>query len=235
MDRDAARSNIGFVFITAGIWFLITEYFARLVKLIDIDAINPIVWAAVRMTLMLMVTYAYVRWYERRGFAEGFNFRFAQWRKNVLWAVAFFLLAGVVLFLYGRFVVERFVSSGVEASAATEHYEALIGDRIIEFAYVLYEGIVEVLLFIGFLLDRLERRVGATAAVLLSNVVFALWHYAYWRQGALAGTLMILFAFIAGSITSLNYLKTRNSLSPVICHTLIDAPNSIRELLGMVV
>jgi membrane protease YdiL (CAAX protease family) len=127
------------------------------------------------------------------------------------------------------------VSSGVEASAATEHYEALIGDRIIEFAYVLYEGIVEVLLFIGFLLDRLERRVGATAAVLLSNVVFALWHYAYWRQGALAGTLMILFAFIAGSITSLNYLKTRNSLSPVICHTLIDAPNSIRELLGMVV
>lgn len=43
----------------------------------------------------------------------------------------------------------------------------------------------------------------------------------------------MLLTFLAGAAISLSTIKTRNSLSPIICHTLIDSPVSIRTLLGI--
>ena len=45
---------------------------------------------------------------------------------------------------------------------------------------------------------------------------------------------MVFLSFLVGIITSLSYYRTKNSLSPIFCHTLIDTPNAIRELRGMI-
>ncbi len=44
---------------------------------------------------------------------------------------------------------------------------------------------------------------------------------------------MVGLTFIAGCLISLGYLKTKNSLTPVVSHILVDSPSAIRELLGL--
>ncbi len=83
------------------------------------------------------------------------------------------------------------------------------------------------------MLDRLARKWGWAWATLATNLGFALWHYDYLRAGRLEGSLMILLTFLARLIISLSYVKTRNSLSPMICHTLVDAPSELGALLGL--
>ncbi|UCG89117.1 MAG: CPBP family intramembrane metalloprotease [Gemmatimonadota bacterium] len=89
------------------------------------------------------------------------------------------------------------------------------------------------LVFVGFLLDRLAKRWGWAAAVLVNNAGFAVWHYNYLAQGLLLGGAMMFLTFPAGSVISLAHVKTRNTLSAVICHTLVDSPTSVLILLGI--
>jgi len=84
-----------------------------------------------------------------------------------------------------------------------------------------------------FFLDRLTKKWGWTAAIIISNIGFALWHFDYWSQGWLNGSLMIIMTFIIGVGTSLCYMKTRNTLGPVLLHMMFDSPNAIRILLGI--
>jgi membrane protease YdiL (CAAX protease family) len=51
-------------------------------------------------------------------------------------------------------------------------------------------------------------------------------------MGWLPGSLLIVLTFIAGSLISLNYMKTRNTLSSALCHVFVDSPSAIRILLG---
>ena len=105
--------------------------------------------------------------------------------------------------------------------------------RLIEYLYIVYEGIIEVFIFIGFLFDRLWKRWSWPLALLVANIGFGLWHYSYWSKGLLEGSLMIILTIISGIIHSANYMKTRNSLSPTVTHFLTDSPAAIRILLGM--
>jgi membrane protease YdiL (CAAX protease family) len=73
---------------------------------------------------------------------------------------------------------------------------------------------------------------GPAVAVILGNIIFALWHYPYWKMGFLAGSLMIFLTFSAGVMISLNYLKTRNTLSTAMCHIFVDSPSALKILLG---
>ena len=106
------------------------------------------------------------------------------------------------------------------------------GARVFEYFYILFEGFVEVLVFIGVLLDRLAKRFGWVFAILTSNLIFALWHYPYWRMGFLPGSLLIVLSFLVGIVISLNYLKTRNTFSSALCHIMVDSPSAIKILLG---
>ncbi len=219
-------------------WFLITQ-FARLIPGIPVlRAIHPILPAAVRMTLMYLVTWGYVRLREKQTFAAGFHFSFQRLGRNILWGVAVAVVATVVLEAYQRGVIVPLTRRTLEASAAAPQAAEAVRPfwaRLVEYLYVVYEGIVEVLIFIGFLLHRVARRWKPVWALLATNVVFALWHYAYWRNGLLDGSLMVGLTFIAGCLISLGYLKTKNSLTPVVSHILVDSPSSIRELLGLIV
>ncbi|UCC49546.1 MAG: CPBP family intramembrane metalloprotease [Gemmatimonadota bacterium] len=216
-------------------WIVVGELAPYLNRLVGLGRYHTWLLAAIRMTLLVLVTFAYIRAIEKRPFCSGFNLSFQQIPKNILWAVVFFLVAGLILMPYQFFVVRPLTEGFVTASAGISHEAARpFADRLVEYLYIVYEGIVEALIFIGFLLDRLARRWGWLAAILVSNLAFALWHYDYLASGLLTGSLMMILTFLAGVPESLSYVKTKNSLSPIICHTLIDSPMSIRILLGMV-
>jgi len=125
-------------------------------------------------------------------------------------------------------IPEMFTAPSSGGKAVTKHF----GARLFEYLYIVFEGVVEVLIFIGVLVDRLAKKWGWTVSIVISNIIFALWHYQYWRMGGLAGSLLIILTFIAGSIVSLNYMKTKNTLSSALCHIFVDSPSAIKILLG---
>ena len=215
-------------------WIAIEQASPYLNRIFDFRKIHPWLLPAIRMTLLFLVTYACVKYYEKRSFGDGFNFAFRHIGRNILWAFVFFIVGGLVIMAYQMLIVKPLTAKVLTASSslASEPAKSFL-HRLFEYLYIVYEGIIEVLIFIGFLYDRLARKWSMPLALVVANLAFALWHYDYWRQGWLEGTLMMVLTFLAGSITTLNYVKTKNSLSPVICHTLIDSPNSIRILLGI--
>jgi membrane protease YdiL (CAAX protease family) len=184
---------------------------------------------------MFLITYLFIHIYEKKTFSTGFNFTFQKLGKNILWAFVFFAVAGVVLMGYQFLIVKHLTEKVIRASGAVSQGEIKpFYERLIEYLYIVYEGIIEVFIFIGFLLDRLAKRWTWPVALILGNLLFALWHFDYWSKGWLEGSLMIILTFLAGFIVSLSYVKTENTFSPTICHTLVDSPASVRILLGLV-
>lgn len=214
-------------------WLAINELTPRLNQIIDLKKVNHNIWPAVEMALILPVTCAYVRYSENESFLSGFNLSFRNIGQNLLWALLFFSLALAVeaafQFLVFMPIAQKMV---VPSGAVSQEVIRPFLDRLVEYLYVVYEGIIEVLVFIGFLFDRLARKWDWKRALIVSNLGFALWHYNYWSKGRLEGSLTVLMVFIAGSIITLSYWKTRNTLSPLICHTLVDFPSEIRHLMG---
>lgn len=184
MKKEGRTPNIIFVLGIYFIWIIISKYIGYLNRIYDFRSINLWILPAIRMTLMLLVPYLYIRLYEKKSFSSDFNFRFQKIGKNILWAVIFFLATGIVFFAYQTFIVKPLATKAVIASSgiAREAVRPFI-ERFIEYLYILYEGIVEVLVFVGFLLDRLAKKWGWTAAIIVSNISFALWHFNYWRSG----------------------------------------------------
>ncbi len=216
------------------IWMGITAATPLFNRVVDLRHINEWIWPAVRMALMLLATALYTRFGERRSFTSAFNLSFRKLGRSAVWAVVFFVVALVLVGGYERFILTPLTASKTASSLVIETEPVRpLAERVIEYSYVLFEGIVEVLIFIGFLLDRLARRIGWFWALFLSNIAFALWHYNYLAAGWRTGSLMMLLTFIAGVIVSLSYLKARNALSPAICHTLVDLSSEISPLLGL--
>lgn len=234
MKGEKKEGNFLFIFLIYVSWIVIEQVTPYLNQAFDFRKIHPWLLPAIRMTLLFLVTYAYVKYYERKSFAEGFNFAFRNIGRNIMWAFVFFLVGGLVIMAYQMLVVKPLTAKVLTASSSPSAEPAKsFFHRLFEYLYIVYEGIIEVFIFIGFLYDRLARKWSLPMALIVANLAFALWHYDYWRQGWLEGSLMIVLTFLAGLITTLNYVKTKNSLSPVICHTFIDSPNSIRILLGV--
>lgn len=214
-------------------WFLITQFTPYLNQVYDFKSINIWILPYIRMTLMFLVTFFYILRVEKQSFSNGFNFYFRNFWKNLLWAVVFFAATYVLITLYEKLIVNPILHKGVTASSTgVEKSVKPFGPRLFEYVYIVYEGIVEVLIFIGFLVDRLMKKWGPTVSLIIGNIIFALWHYSYWKMGFLTGSLMIFLTFIAGVVISLNYLKTRNTLSSTLCHIFVDTPSALRILLG---
>jgi membrane protease YdiL (CAAX protease family) len=235
LNGDRPPSRLSGIIAVVAAWFALTALTRYIPGVPALRAIHPILPAALRMTLMLLVTWLYIGLREHASFGLGFGFSFAKIGRDVFWGVVIALVAAGAVEGYQALIVKPLTRHAVEASGVREAAEAIrpFGARLIEYLYIVYEGIVEVLVFVGFLLDRLARTWKPVWAVPASNAVFALWHYAYWRQGALEGSLMIGLTFVAGAVISLGYLRTKNSLTPVISHVLVDTPGAIRVLLGL--
>lgn len=235
MKTKNTEPKISSIFLIVAGWFLITELAPFLNRVFDFRSINVWIIPYIRMFLMLLITWLFVHYAENKSFSAGFNINFKKFWKNLLWAVVFFLVAGLLIWLYQQMIVKALTEKTIQASSEI-HQPAKIPFpwRLFEYSYIVFEGFVEVLIFIGFLIDRLAKKWDWTAAIFVGNIVFALWHYNYWSSGLISGTLMIILSFIMGMVVSFSYLKTRNSVSPILCHFFIDSPNAIRELLGIV-
>ena len=216
-------------------WILWMEFVPRIYRFMGLGGrANSSVLAAIRMTILLLWTYCFVRVVEKKTFSAGFNISFQNWMRSVVWGVIFAVIALAAVSVFQFVIVIPILKKMIAASNSAVQMSAKSrGERLLEYVYVVYEGFIEVLIFIGFLLDRLAARWKPAAALIVSNVGFALWHYQYLKKGLLEGTLMIFLTFLAGLVISLSYLKTRNSLSSVISHTGVDAPGAIMELMGI--
>lgn len=233
-EEDQGRTGLIGVGLVVACWFLLTWLAPYYSRLLPLRRIHPVLPAALRMTLMYLVTWLYVRYREKKTFAPGFGFSFHRLGRVLLWGVIIAAVATAVLEAYQAWVVAPLTRQALQASTeGPAETIAPFGSRLVDYLYVVYEGTIEVLIFIGFLLARLAERWKPWIALVSSNVVFALWHYAYWRKGLLEGSLMIGLTFIAGTIISLGYFKTRNSLTGIAAHILIDTPSAIKELLGI--
>jgi len=185
------------------------------------------------MVLILVATWSYIKLVEKKAFSAGFNLSFRGLPRAIFWAGVFFVLVYVAEEIYQRLVLTTLLHREATASSTGHEVEVrALAARVFEYSYIVFEGVVEVFVFIGFLLDRLQKRWGWTASILVSNIVFALWHFPYWKLGLLPGSLLIALTFIAGCIISLNYRVTRNTLSASLCHIFVDSPSAIRVLLG---
>lgn len=232
-NTNSKQGQLIWLFLLVLSWFAITQFTPLLNKLYDFRSVNPWILAYIRMALMLAVTWAYVSLHEKKSFSEGFNIFFKNFGQILIWAVVFFALAFLAEKLYNALVMkplipEMFTASSSGGEAVTHSF----GERVFEYLYIVFEGVVEVLVFIGVLVDRLAKKWGWIVSIITGNIIFALWHYPYWRMGPLPGTLLIILTFIVGSIISLNYKKTKNTLSSALCHIFVDSPSAIKILLG---
>lgn len=122
------------------------------------------------------------------------------------------LSIGMVLTLL--FVVTKLAPTDVLASimegaeVPTEFTSALIG---LITASIL-APIAEELLFRGVLLTRMKRKIGVTAAVLLSSALFGMTHL----------SVSMLHAGIFGICMCILYLKTKNILVPIVFHMIYN-------------
>jgi len=233
MTNITKTSLPGIMLVAAG-WFFISWLTPMINRLVDLRSIDVWILPYIRMALMFSLTFLYIRQVEKKTFARGFNFYLRDFRKNFLWALVFFAITYLLVHFYQQWIVIPLLDKGVTASSGgMRGAEKPFFGRLFEYGYIVFEGVVEVLIFVGFLVDRLNKRWGPVMAVIAGNVIFALWHYSYWRMGFLTGSLMIILTFIAGSVLSMNYLKTGNSLSTTLCHIFVDSPSALKILLGM--
>lgn len=235
MNKEKKDTSLWALLVIFLSWLLINELTPRLNQIIDLRRINHNIWPAVEMTLMLLVTCAYIRYSEKEDFLSGFNFSFQNVGKNLLWAFIFFSFGLAVEAAFQFLIITPLAQKIVVPSGGVsrEVFRPFL-ERLIEYLYVVYEGVIEVFVFIGFLFDRLARKWDWKPALIVSNVGFSLWHYNYWSKGFLEGTLMVIMVFFVGSMITLSYWKTKNTLSPLVCHTLVDLPSEIRHLLGVI-
>ena len=73
---------------------------------------------------------------------------------------------------------------------------------------IILSPIAEELFFRGFLLQKLSGKWGLKAGLLISSIVFAVFHP------------NILGSLITGLLTALIYIKTQNIFAPILCHSL---------------
>jgi hypothetical protein len=114
-------SNLLFVFLIYLGWILIDEFVPYLNRIFDFRKINLWLLPSVRMTLMFLVTYFYVKFYEKQSFSSGFNFSFKKIGKNILWAFVFFIIVGAFAMPYQFLIVKPLTGEMKTASSVVSH------------------------------------------------------------------------------------------------------------------
>ena len=92
--------------------------------------------------------------------------------------------------------------------------------------WILFVPITEEILFRGFILGALEIAYGRTRAIVVSSVLFGLWHLknAFWMGNAELAQEIAYTTLVFGPITGALALKTRSIWPGVILHYLNNLP-----------
>jgi membrane protease YdiL (CAAX protease family) len=130
-------------------------------------------------------------------------------------------LAWVLLLLILLWVpIEAFlrllgISSFEEAPTPFLKSSGLMGYSWI-FLSALLTAFAEELLIRGYLISRLMRLFGMWKSVLVSSIIFSIWHFSH-------GIIGLLYSFLFGIIFGIAFTKTRSLCPLVIAHTVSNA------------
>jgi membrane protease YdiL (CAAX protease family) len=89
-------------------------------------------------------------------------------------------------------------------------------------SYVLFVGIPEELVFRGILQNLLARMVVLPLAVLISNGLFAMIYTHLTGNGTFPNWTYVGFAFAAGLIYAISYIRSKSIFVPILVHGLTD-------------
>ncbi|WP_206244618.1 CPBP family intramembrane glutamic endopeptidase [Novosphingobium terrae] len=100
--------------------------------------------------------------------------------------------------------------------------------------WILFVPITEEILFRGFILGALEKAYGGIWAIVISSILFGLWHLknTFWMTNGDLEYQMFYTAFIFGPITAAMTLKLRSIWPGVILHYLNNFPTELIPPLG---
>lgn len=102
---------------------------------------------------------------------------------------------------------------------------ALMGSLI---SIVVLAPITEELLFRGLLFNFIKNRFGSKAGVIVSAVLFAVFHYSH-TQGLGNISLILSLSFFGGMLAIL-YLMTSSLIYPILLHAIFNLLSSLRIL-----
>lgn len=125
----------------------------------------------------------------------------------------------LLLTLLGVFVfnlVTATIRNGGPRLEANFHLSGLIGT-------VLFVGITEEMVFRGFLLNAMMKKLEQTPALVLSSALFVLIHFPTWyMKGQLVSPSLVLgnciSIFALGMIFGYTFLRNRNLVPPILIH-----------------
>ena len=121
--------------------------------------------------------------------------------------------APILLIVFAPLVRAVFLNRGLAISPDFEPVR-LIGA-------VLFVGITEEIVFRGFLLNALLKKMKLWPAIALNEVFFVLIHFPIWiHQGLDVLTFLtsIVTVFLLGGLFSFSFVKTRNIFVPIVLH-----------------
>ncbi len=73
MNEEKSKIKVLWIWLVYLSWIGITAGFRYFLRLFNYQVINIWIWAAVRMTLLLAVTYLFIKFHEKKNFFEGKN------------------------------------------------------------------------------------------------------------------------------------------------------------------
>ncbi|MDC7788901.1 CPBP family intramembrane metalloprotease [Rhodoplanes sp. TEM] len=137
------------------------------------------------------------------------------------------LAAGFVLTLYGALVAITLLADTAAVHAGRPGRTAPgAGPVAVVLAWsstVLLAPIVEESLFRGFLWRGIANRHGVAAALVLTSVVFAAFHWGYWMRGGGIDLLSVVHYLVMGGVLGAFRLASGSTLVPMVAHGLANA------------
>lgn len=161
---------------------------------------NFILYFVLPMVVLLLLR---VRWRE-----VGFGHGYSVWRIIGLWSCA--PVIGIIVFTLTK-------GWGILAN---------VGEYLVLTFFA--AGFSEEFLFRGALLTRLRRLIGTSWGVVVSSLIFGLWHLGTNLAHNSGGDYLLALAFgifsqaLIGLCFAIIFLRTRNLVAPAIAHVLID-------------
>lgn len=146
------------------------------------------------------------------------------WRRPALADVA--LAAGFVVALYTGLVLLTLLAGTAEVHAGgTGRTPPGAGPLAVVLAWwstVLLAPIVEETIFRGFLWHGVARRHGAIAALAVTTVVFAAFHWGYWARSGDVDLLSVAHYLVMGGALGMFRLTSGSSFVPMVAHALAN-------------
>jgi uncharacterized protein len=151
--------------------------------------------------------------------------------KVILYLIVIFPIVSLLgqicdTFLYLFFDVKGYEQLAVTFLKKTLHDPLSLTASLI--SIVVLAPLTEELLFRGVLLNFIQNRFGSWAAVIVSGVLFAIFHYSH-SQGFGNVSLIVALSFF-GMMLGIFYLMTASLFYPIMLHAIFNALSSLRIL-----